>query len=271
MTKPTKEKAIERLQNILEQISDLKELQYNSPPFKKWLRDTEVAIRNTFGDKSSHVEEFKEISFSLWMFTSGTPDSEFQAAYIRGLETSASVVTSMIDEVEEYWEGSKALATTADSQEKKLQSSNKVFVIHGRDEATREVVARFLEKLELSPIILHEKPNKGRTIIEKFEDYSDVRFAVVLLTPDDVGALSNDETNLKPRARQNVILELGYFIGKLGRENVCPFIKDDVETPSDYDGVVYTKLDDGGGWKTKLIQELKVAGFDIDANRAFGP
>ena len=75
---------------------------------------------------------------------------------------------------------------------------------------------------------------------------------------------------VEPRARQNVILELGVFLGKLGRKHVCPLVKGDVETPSDYDGVVYTKLDDAGGWKMKLVQELKAAGFDVDANRAFG-
>ncbi len=271
MARPTKEIATKRLRNILEQIPNLKKLPYSSPEFKKWHRDTEVAIKNTFGEESSHVKDFNDIRFSVGIVVSGMPDSTFQRAYLGGLETSESVIMSMIDEIEEYWEDSKALSTTANSQEKNPTNSNKIFAIHGRDEATREVVARFLEKLELSPIILHEQPNKGRTIIEKFEDYSDVGFAVVLLTPDDVRSLSIDEIDLKPRARQNVILELGYFIGKLGREKVCPFVKDNVEVPSDYDGVVYTKFDDGGGWKTRLIQELKFAGFDIDANQAFRP
>ena len=101
------------------------------------------------------------------------------------------------------------------------KSTNQVFVIHGHDESARESVARFLEKLELEPIILHEQPNKGRTIIEKFEDYADVRFAVVLLTPDDVGAVKDRADDLRPRARQNVVFEFGFFIGKLGRERVC--------------------------------------------------
>ena len=148
-----------------------------------------------------------------------------------------------------------------------VQKSNKVFVIHGHDEGARETVARFLEKLESQPIILHEQANKGRTIIEKFEDHADVPFAVVLLTPDDVGKLKDEKSDLKPRARQNVILELGFFLGRLGRGRVCPLVKGDVETPSDYDGVVFTKLDDAGAWKMKLVQELKAAGFDIDANR----
>ena len=151
----------------------------------------------------------------------------------------------------------------------KRVNTNKVFIIHGRDESARETVARFLQDLSLEAVILHEKPNKGRTIIEKFEDYADVEFAVVLLTPDDVGALREKKPELHPRARQNVILELGFFIGRLGRERVCVLKKDVVEAPSDYEGVAYTDLDDGGGWKIELVRELKSAGFGIDTSRMF--
>lgn len=123
--------------------------------------------------------------------------------------------------------------------------------------------------MELKPVVLHEQPNEGRTIIEKFEDYTDVRFAVVLLTPDDVGGLQDNAGDTKPRARQNVIFEFGYFIGKLGRERVCALVKGNVEKPSDYDGVLYIQLDDSEGWKMRLVRELKSAGYDIDANRVF--
>ncbi len=118
-------------------------------------------------------------------------------------------------------------------------------------------------------MVLHEQPNEGRTIIEKFEDYTDVRFAVVLLTPDDVGGLQDNAGDTKPRARQNVIFEFGYFIGKLGRERVCALVKGNVEKPSDYDGVLYIQLDDSEGWKMRLVRELKSAGYNIDANRVF--
>ena len=148
-----------------------------------------------------------------------------------------------------------------------VHESNRVSIIHGHDVAALEAVARCLENLGLEPIILHEQANRGRAIIEKFEDYADVAFAVVLLTADDLGKRKDEESGHKPRARQNVILELGFFLGKLGRERVCPFVKGDVETPSDHDGVLYTKLDDAGAWRMKLVQELKAVGFDVDANR----
>ena len=147
-------------------------------------------------------------------------------------------------------------------------SGKKVFLVHGRDEIAREGTARFLEKLGLEAIILHEQPNAGRTIIEKVETFAGVAFAVVLLTPDDVGGIASNPSALNPRARQNVILELGYFIGRLGRAHVAALLKGDVEKPSDYDGVVYITMDSGGAWKLQLARELKTAGLDVDLNDA---
>jgi predicted nucleotide-binding protein len=144
------------------------------------------------------------------------------------------------------------------------RASNRVFLVHGHDDGAKELVARFLGKLKLDTIILHEQPNGGRTIIEKFEAFSDVGFAIVLMTPDDVGASAGTPEKLVKRARQNVILELGYFTGKIGRTRVCALHKPGLEIPSDIHGVLYVELDNGGGWKAKLAQELVQAKVDID-------
>ena len=173
----------------------------------------------------------------------------------------------MIDEIEEYWEDEQRTSPPPAAQENERTNTKEVFVIHGRDEGTRATVARFLEQLNLKPVILDEQSNRGLTIIEKFERHAQVGFAVALLTPDDAGSLQGDGSNLNPRARQNVIFELGFFIGKLGRKGVCALTKGNVEIPSDYAGVVYIPLDDSEGWKVKLFRELKNAGFDVDANR----
>jgi predicted nucleotide-binding protein len=147
------------------------------------------------------------------------------------------------------------------------QDRSKVFVVHGHDEGAREGVARFLEKIGLTAIILAEQPNRGRTIIEKFVDCArEVGFAVVLLTPDDLGGTAADEAQ-KSRARQNVIFELGYFVGSLGRGRACLLRKGEVEIPSDLYGVVYTTMDSGNGWKIELARELKAAGFAFDADK----
>lgn len=186
----------------------------------------------------------------------------------------------MIEEVEDYWEEDteaakvlKKLKLQQPGEDRKkehqpLPNTREVFVIHGRDKAAKQKVARFLEKLDLTPVILHEQPNQGQTIIEKFEQHAQVGFAVALLTPDDGGALQGEAEHGKPRARQNVVFELGYFLGRLGRKRVCALVKgEDLERPSDYAGVVYIPLDDYGGWERKLFKELKEAGFEIDANR----
>jgi hypothetical protein len=144
--------------------------------------------------------------------------------------------------------------------------SNRVFIVHGHDGEAREAVARFLEKIGFEAVILHEQANMGRTIIEKVEGNSDVGFAVVLLTPDDLGK-AKDAIDLEPRVRQNVLLELGYFIGLLGRARVCALKRGAVDIPSDFGGVVWQLMDDAGGWKSSLGRELSAAGYSIDWNK----
>jgi predicted nucleotide-binding protein len=145
-------------------------------------------------------------------------------------------------------------------------ASNRIFVVHGHDDGARESVARFLERLGLEPIILHERASGGRTLIEKLEHHGDVGFAVVLLTPDDVGG--SGPADLESRARQNVVLELGYFLGRLGRSRVRALHKSPLDLPSDLLGVVYLPMDDRGGWRLTLARELKDAGYAIDLNAA---
>lgn len=138
------------------------------------------------------------------------------------------------------------------------------FVVHGRDDSAKESVARFLQNLGVTPVVLHEQASGGRTIIEKLEHYGKVAFAVVLLTPDDEGRLAGSTEDFRPRARQNVLLELGYFVGLLGRKNVCALCRPPVEIPSDWDGVVWVPMDEHDGWKMKLAKELRAAGFTVD-------
>lgn len=143
----------------------------------------------------------------------------------------------------------------------------KVFIVHGHDTGARETVARFLEKLSFQAIILQEQANQGQTVIEKIESHGDVGFAIVLLTPDDVGG--KEGGTHRPRPRQNVVAEFGYFIGRLGRARVCALATTDtMELPTDFAGVVWQLLDAGGGWKNALCRELQAAGFKIDGSKA---
>lgn len=267
--KTTKAEALGRLRRAVDAIPDLKPLHWGSPEFEKWHRNTEIAIANTFGESSRHVTDFTRVGYSLMMWTESTTDAEGRRAYVGGLDSAASVLLSMIEEVEEYWEHDTTSETAPNLPSVEIDVDFRdVFVIHGRDGETKENIARFLGVLNLNPIILHEQANEGRTLIEKFERHAQVGFAVALLTPDDVGSLAEDTEGLKPRARQNVVLELGYFMGRLGRDRVCALVKGGVEVPSDIAGVVYIPLDIAGAWKMALVRELKASGFDVDANLA---
>jgi hypothetical protein len=147
-------------------------------------------------------------------------------------------------------------------------SKPKIFIVHGHDDAAKNDVARFIGLLELDAVILHEATNRGRTLTTKFvEVASEAAFAVVLITPDDVGGVSKDA--LRPRARQNVIFELGYFIGLLGSEKVCALVSGNVERPSDFEAVVYVTYGNGHAWKSELARELRAAGIKFDANKVF--
>lgn len=145
----------------------------------------------------------------------------------------------------------------------------KVFIVHGHDEEAKQTVARYLESLDLEAVILHEQPSGGRTLIEKLEHYAQqAAFAVILLTPDDIGGVKGTNfDDLNPRARQNVIFELGFFNAKLGRSRVCALHRASVEILTDYSGVVYENMDNGGAWKFKLAIELREAGLSVDMNK----
>jgi predicted nucleotide-binding protein len=149
--------------------------------------------------------------------------------------------------------------------EKKKLDNSKVFIVHGRDDLAKISAARFIEKLGLSAIILHEQANAGKTIIEKIEEHTNAGFALVLYTLCDTGGLAGEPA--KPRARQNVVFEHGYLIAKLGRRHVCALVKSGVEVPNDISGVVYIPLDEHGAWQLAVIKELLNAGYDIDMNK----
>ena len=149
-------------------------------------------------------------------------------------------------------------------------SSNRVFVVHGHDGEAKQATARFLERLGLEAIILHEQQDGSRTIIEKFEAHSDVGFAIIVHTADDVGnskKAHDKDGSLNARSRQNVVFEHGYFFGRLGRGRVVALVIGDIEIPSDLQGVIYTPMDDHDAWKTRVAKEMKAAGLSIDLNK----
>jgi predicted nucleotide-binding protein len=142
-----------------------------------------------------------------------------------------------------------------------------VFIVHGSDTWRAESVARTVEQAAgCKTIILREMPNQGRTLIEKFEHNAGLAsYAIVVLTADDEGGRTG-KPERRLRGRQNVIFEMGYFFGRLGRERVSVLLDSGVEKPSDMDGIAYIPFDDAGAWKSELFREMHVAGFDIDVS-----
>lgn len=192
-------------------------------------------------------------------------DEDVLYTIIDMMDETIGVLKSNPAIIEKYEENLKKEYQIEKKNNLQQVDKTKVFIVHGRDNELKESVARYIEKLGLEAIILHEQPNGGKTIIEKFENAADVGFAIILLTPDDEGGLVGDKMHL--RARQNVVFELGYFIGRLKRSHVAALVKGDVEVPSDISGFAYIGFDNEGYWKLKIAQELKSCGYDVDMNR----
>lgn len=222
-----------------------------------------------FGSKSPNIERVMDVGRYDFAFGGGD-EITWENARAENLKTRLEILSGLIDLLD-----SQARLASTGSVAPRLENpvtastSTRVFLVHGHNEAAIHETARFLERLGLDVVILREQPNSGRTIIEKFVDYSDVAYAIVLLTADDRGGVASaSEAELSPRARQNVILELGFFLGKLGRNRVCALHQSGVEIPSDYSGVLFVPIDNAGAWRMSLAKELKSVGLPIDMNDA---
>jgi len=233
-----------------------------------WTNTTQDYLIKVFGSVSPNVKAVLYASSDHVLYVN-MGDEKYEEYEASQLENQIKMLESCIEQLGTEIELSSMSRNTQKDEVILTSSSSDVFVVHGHDQGIKEAVARFLEKLGLNPVILHERPNAGRTLIEKFSDYSDVHFAVVLLTADDVGKARGESDPPRARARQNVILELGYFLGKLGRSRVCALYETGVEIPSDYQGVLFVLLDPNDKWRLDLVRELKAAGFDVDANKIF--
>jgi len=231
----------------------------------RWRKLTVTALASVYGQGTDEVREFQKTGEHLVYVAAGW-EHDFEGDF-RDDERGINVLESLRERLEFANEpsdgGVPALAVAAIAEVDPV-----IFLVHGSDHGTRAIVARFLEKAgEHDVVILDERASKGRTLIEKFEEHaSEANYAVVLLTPDDVGRAAT-ATDLKPRARQNVVFEFGFFCGSIGRERVAVLLSEGVEQPSDIDGLVYIRLDAAGAWQTTLAKELRAAGLDYDASR----
>lgn len=247
----------DKLIKLYNEIDELKNKSSSSDSdFKAWRTDVQLCLSGLYGEKSIQLKNFNSRPFSPMVIVQNT---DFHEPYVRDLETTKKEFKRYIDDFED--ESSNA------NVKKNRTPNNKVFIVHGHDGEVKEKVARRLEQQGIEAIILSEQVNRGKTIIEKLEAYSDVHVAIALFTQDDIGAAKEEKGNEKYRARQNVVFEAGYFMGYLGRENIIMITDENVEIPGDLSGMVYSTKDN---WEFEMLKELNAAGMKIDMNKLLG-
>ncbi len=254
---------------LVEKFHELKvnteNLSYDNKSEKdKIQKRLEMLIRNKFGNDSHYLSDLLETEFyyhPLIWYAGQDFSREDRETWEEGKQKWCNLIETMIEEIQSF----SSSKTLPEPKNKDNKNGQRIFVVHGHDNEMVETVARFIIKLGFEPIILREQPNQGRTIIEKFEDFSDVDFALVLFSPDDEGK-SIEEEILHKRPRQNVVFELGFFIGRLGRQNVVVLHREvnDFEMLSDFQGVLFEPYREG--WEFRVAKEIKAAGFEVDLN-----
>lgn len=252
----------ERFKKIYDDIDILIEhrVRTSSQEFISWKTRAERFLRTHYGENSKEAVDFGNTHFSLMIYTFNETESDYIEACKSGLVKSKAVFEVYLEELKE-----NDITPDNEATQDNSISKSKVFVVHGHDEALKQEVARIVEKQGLEAIILSEQANHGKTIIEKFEENTDVGAAICLFTGDDYGKAKDvEDDNL--RARQNVVFEAGYFMGKLGRENVILIANPEIELPSDLQGVVYTNEK---SWQIDVLKELKAIGYNVDFNKLF--
>lgn len=226
-----------------------------APAFQSWYNLTERFLLKKYGKDSIELENFRNTRFAPKIYSD---NRQLLAKCKEGLLSCKLTFEGYLEDLKEENTNEQDV-----KQAVQAKDFSKIFIVHGHDEALKQSVARLIEKQGIEAIILSEKANKGKTIIEKLEENSDVGCAICLFTPDDTGK-ANRETDYKARARQNVVLEAGFFMGKLGREHVVYLASSELELPSDLQGVVYVDKD---SWQFSVLKELRAMGYKIDMNK----
>lgn len=254
---------LERQNEILLNIKFDEDAERNARIFK----DTTTHLFDLFFKENNQwTNELLQLSFDPNTYSLERNRKIVEARTFKHFEkcvkTADIILNSAISKIKLEQEISTISNVSNSINQPTLKDMNKVFIVHGHDDSLKHEVARFIDNLGLKAIILHERTNRGKTIIEKFEANSDVGFAIILYTPCDLGRAAGS-TGERPRARQNVIFEHGYFVAKLGRENVVALNKDYVEIPNDLSGMIYTSYENDD-WKRDIAHELKESGYEID-------
>lgn len=253
---------IKFLEAITSLIEKTEKLQYpNYKDVDSIKREIKLRLIPFIGENNIYLNELEKIKFMPSAYSKKSITVQGPDKFSYGKKETVSLLNIIL----ENYNKSGGM-----NNQNTSKAYNDIFIVHGHDEELKQAVARAIENLDLKAIILHEQTNKGKTIIEKFMEHADkAGYAVILLSPDDTCYSIENESKKSYRARQNVIFELGFFLGKLGRERVCVIHRkvDNFEIPTDYSGITYITYIKDGDWKQKLAKELNEAGYKIDFSK----
>lgn len=244
-------------------LDDLEKIEFGmDAELDAFRRRGAMILRRTFPPATGYTNQFLRIAFKTdaLLFQEGA----YQEFWEAGKDYMMNFLNTLIEELDEF-----GLPADPDGLTGALPeiAFNRIFIAHGHDDQLLNEVRAFVATLDITPVVLKDLPSRGRTVIEKFEDYADVPAAIILLTPDEYSYSRSEEpeaARLQPR--QNPILELGYFMGKIKRSNVIAVHKaeEDFVFPSDIQGVIYVPYESDEKWKKLVARELRDIGYEID-------
>lgn len=270
-----KSKLQERIQKGLEikqaQINSRDALETASNEYSKWNSFNTELLKRIFTTEELSSEYSRWIGIGSIAMREPSLGEKIADLY-KGIDQKIHRIDSIIERLEliPLSNSASSTGTTEEQPDRGQAKTKKVFVVHGHDEIAKTNLEVFLHEIGLEPVVLHRQADEGLTIIEKFEKHSDVGYAFILLTPDEITYIKadqdkkDDERKKEFRARPNVIFEFGYFVGKLGRSRVCCLYTGDVSLPSDVSGMIYKKFTNSiEEVAYSIIKDLKASGYAI--------
>ncbi|WP_411165158.1 TIR domain-containing protein [Klebsiella oxytoca] len=249
-------------------INDNNDLEQFNADYRKWSDFNSELLKRSFTNEDFKVEYEGGVFGGISLYEPSLGEKISDST--RRLQGKIRKLESIMERLELIPISSHVAEENIEMPQNSVVKTKKVFIVHGRDEVSKTNLEVFLREIGLEPIVLHRQADVGQTVIEKFEANSDVGFAFILLTPDEIAYLSpedslpDDKRQKELRARPNVMFEFGYFVGKLGRSKVCCLYTGDVVIPSDLNGLIYKKYNSSiEEVAYSIMKDLRATGYAV--------
>jgi predicted nucleotide-binding protein len=260
-----------KIKDLIERAERLHNSGITDPVFKSWRNDSIRFLQKVFGEESTKAVTFENIEFYYTYLTYDLLNGVWKEHLFNKKNIFEKGLKNAIFYLKNY---ESEILIDVDIEERGQKNSNKVshkeshknniFIVHGRNDGVKDKVANFISELGIEPIIFNEQINREQTLLEKFEEYSDIEAAIIIFTNEDIGDY-NDNSEYEKKVRQNMIFETGYFLGKLGKKDIIVIAEQNVMLPSFLEGYPCFKMDSEEKWKTDIAKKLKsMKRFSID-------